>query len=71
LLCNGALNTFLQQRINIPEQRNHGNNVSYVVHAQEEAMGGWRKVHNEELYNLYVAQNMIKMSKRELNECSL
>jgi hypothetical protein len=28
-----------------------------------EAIGGWRKLHNEELYNLYCFPSIIKMTK--------
>jgi hypothetical protein len=29
----------------------------------EEAMGGWRKLHNEELHDLYSLQNIIRIIK--------
>jgi hypothetical protein len=30
---------------------------------REEVAGGWRKLHNEELRNLYSAPNIVKMIK--------
>jgi hypothetical protein len=30
---------------------------------RDEVTGGWRKLHNEELYNLYSAPNIIRMIK--------
>jgi hypothetical protein len=30
---------------------------------REEITGGWRKVHNEELHNLYSARNINRMAK--------
>jgi hypothetical protein len=29
----------------------------------DEVTGGWRKVHNEERYNLYSSPNIIRMTK--------
>jgi hypothetical protein len=28
----------------------------------EEVAGGWRRLHNEELHNLYTSQNIIRMN---------
>jgi hypothetical protein len=30
---------------------------------KDEAMGGWRKLHNEELHNLYSSPTMVRMMK--------
>jgi hypothetical protein len=30
---------------------------------RDEVTGGWRKLHNEELHNLYSSQNIIRMIK--------
>jgi hypothetical protein len=30
---------------------------------REEMMGGWRRLHNEELHNLYTSPNIIRMIK--------
>jgi hypothetical protein len=30
---------------------------------RDEVMGGWRKLHNEELHNLYSSPNIIRMIK--------
>jgi hypothetical protein len=30
---------------------------------REEVAGGWRRLHNEELYNMYSSPNIIKMIK--------
>jgi hypothetical protein len=30
---------------------------------RDEVTGGWRKLHNEELYDLYSSQSIIKMIK--------
>jgi hypothetical protein len=32
---------------------------------RDEVMGGWRKLHNEELHNLYFSQSIIRMIKSE------
>jgi hypothetical protein len=29
----------------------------------EEVVGGWRRLHNEELHNLYASSNIIKVTK--------
>jgi hypothetical protein len=29
----------------------------------EEVVGGWRRLHNEELHNLYASQNIIRVIK--------
>jgi alpha-D-ribose 1-methylphosphonate 5-triphosphate synthase subunit PhnG len=31
--------------------------------AREEVAGGWRRLHNEELHNLYVSPNIIRVMK--------
>jgi hypothetical protein len=30
---------------------------------REKAMGGWRRLHNEELHNLYASPNIIRIIK--------
>jgi hypothetical protein len=30
---------------------------------RDEVIGGWRKLHNEELHNLYTSPNIIRMIK--------
>jgi hypothetical protein len=30
---------------------------------REEVAGGWRRLHNEELHNLYASQNIIRVIK--------
>jgi hypothetical protein len=35
---------------------------------RDEVTGGWRKLHNEELHNLYSSPNIIRMIKRGENE---
>jgi hypothetical protein len=30
---------------------------------REEVVGGWRRLHNEELHNLYVSPNIIRVIK--------
>jgi hypothetical protein len=30
---------------------------------REEVVGGWRRLHNEELHNLYASSNIIRVSK--------
>jgi hypothetical protein len=32
-------------------------------HKREEVAGGWRRLHNEELHNLYVSPNIIRVIK--------
>jgi len=32
---------------------------------REEVTGGWRRLHNEELHNFYVSQNIIRVIKSE------
>jgi hypothetical protein len=34
-----------------------------IGHKREEVAGGWRKLHNEELHNLYASQNIIRVNK--------
>jgi hypothetical protein len=33
------------------------------VPMRDEVIGGWRKLHNEELHNLYTSSNIIRMIK--------
>jgi hypothetical protein len=33
------------------------------VQKRDEVTGGWRKLHNEELHNLYSSSNIIRMMK--------
>jgi hypothetical protein len=33
------------------------------VPKREEVMGGWRRLHNEELHNLYASPNVIRVIK--------
>jgi hypothetical protein len=33
---------------------------------REEVGGGWRRLHNEELHNLYTSQNIIRMTKSRM-----
>jgi hypothetical protein len=35
----------------------------YVDPERDEIIGGWRKLHNEELHNLYSSPNIIRMIK--------
>jgi hypothetical protein len=30
---------------------------------REEVVGGWRRLHNEELHNLYISPNIIRLTK--------
>jgi hypothetical protein len=34
----------------------------------KEVAGGWRRVHNEELLNLYTSQNIIRVIKLRMDE---
>jgi hypothetical protein len=34
-----------------------------VVHSGDEVTGDWRKLHNEELYNMYSSPNIIRVIK--------
>jgi len=35
---------------------------------REEVAGGWRKPHNEELHNLYISQNIVKVIKSKADK---
>jgi hypothetical protein len=35
---------------------------------RNKATGGWRKLHNEELHNLYASQSIIRMIKLKMDE---
>jgi hypothetical protein len=35
-------------------------------HKREEVAGGWRRLHSEELHNLYASSNMIREIKRRI-----
>jgi hypothetical protein len=37
---------------------------------REELAGGWRKLHNEELHNLYTSPNIIRVIKSRMEEMS-
>jgi hypothetical protein len=37
---------------------------------RDEVTGGWRKLHNEELHNLYSSPNIIKMIKSMRVRCA-
>jgi hypothetical protein len=37
---------------------------------KNEATGGWRKLHNEELHNLYSSPNIIRMIKPRRMRCT-
>jgi hypothetical protein len=37
---------------------------------RDEATGGWRKLHNEELHNLYSSTNMIRIIKSRRMKCA-
>jgi hypothetical protein len=38
---------------------------------RDEVAGGWRKLHNEELHNLYSSPSRIKMTKSRRMRCSM
>jgi hypothetical protein len=42
-----------------------GNGVQRIIFGpkREEIAGGWRRLYNEELHNLYASQNIIRMIK--------
>jgi hypothetical protein len=45
-------------------QKAFDNNVLRICGPKiDEVVGGWKKLHNEELHNLYSSQNVIKMIK--------
>jgi hypothetical protein len=37
--------------------------LTFFGSKREEEAGGWRRLHNEELHNLYAAPNIIRMMK--------
>jgi hypothetical protein len=37
---------------------------------RDEVTGGWRKLHNNELHNLYSSQSVIRMVKDEMGRAS-
>jgi hypothetical protein len=37
---------------------------------RDEVMGDWRKLHNEELHNLYSSPNIIRMIKSRIMRCA-
>jgi hypothetical protein len=37
---------------------------------RDEVMGGWRKLHNEELHNLYTSPSIIRMIKSRRMRCA-
>jgi hypothetical protein len=39
------------------------NNRLQLVYIRDEVTGGWRKLHNEELHNLYSSPSIIRMIK--------
>jgi hypothetical protein len=44
--------------------REHWNKITlFVQHYKDEVTGGWRKLYNEELHNLYSSPNTIRMIK--------
>jgi hypothetical protein len=36
-------------------------NITHLIIIKDEVTGGWRKLHNEELHNLYSSQSIIRM----------
>jgi hypothetical protein len=38
---------------------------------RDEVMGGWGKLHNEELYNLYFSPSIIRMMKSRWMRCAV
>jgi hypothetical protein len=40
------------------------------VPKSDEVIGGWRKLHNEELHNLYSSLSLIRMIKSRRNKCA-
>jgi hypothetical protein len=40
-----------------------GAEEEYLVLKREEVAGGWRRLHNEELHNLYASPNIIRVNK--------
>jgi hypothetical protein len=44
--------------------------VRIINSKRDEMMRGWRKLHNEELHNLYSSTNIIRMIKSRRMECA-
>jgi hypothetical protein len=40
------------------------------VHINDEVIGGWRKLHNEELHKIYSSPNIIRMTKSRKMRCT-
>jgi hypothetical protein len=40
-----------------------------VLHKKEEITGGWKILHNEELYNLYYSPDIVRMKLAEHVTC--